>query len=88
MKPQLRVEENASTGYEWSIIEQVNCHVNTYNTDMPETHDSMFIVGGGHTKVFELDPIEQGEYRLAVVYHRPWEKDKPGLYSLSLEGSW
>jgi inhibitor of cysteine peptidase len=70
----IRIPENASTGYQWSI-EELTAPLKLESSD-PVT-SSEPAPGAAGERVLKLRASERGEGRVVLVLSRPWERDTP-----------
>jgi inhibitor of cysteine peptidase len=74
----ITLEENASTGYSWRVIEGLGGVVEQLGE--PDFHSNSSdpnLVGAGGTVTYHFKAAGIGTTTLKLVYHRSWEKDKP-----------
>lgn len=73
----LRLPGNPTTGFQWEIV--------PVQPDLlKETGEPGFVpesplIGAGGQITFRFIPCGTGHTRLKLIYHRPWEKQKPPL---------
>ena len=68
---------NPSTGYTWDVAFYV--HPVIEPTGEPEYQSDSNLVGAGGTYTFHFLATGEGEAKLAMIYHRPFDKDAPIL---------
>ena len=68
---------NPSTGYTWDVGFYV--HPVIEPAGEPEYQSDSNLVGAGGTYTFHFLATGEGEAKLAMIYHRPFDKDAPIL---------
>lgn len=80
---QISLEENGSTGYQWSYsdsdLDSVNLVSEDYYTFTPN------LVGTPSQKVWTFQALEPGKHTLTFSYTRPWETGVPPLYTVQCD---
>jgi inhibitor of cysteine peptidase len=72
----LVLEGNATTGYEWELV-QVDETV-VAPAGEPEYRSASGGDGAGGTYTFRFDAVGTGEATVTLVYRRSWEAEEPG----------
>jgi inhibitor of cysteine peptidase len=74
----LTLDENATTGYSWEIVDGLDGVLKQlgdpeFHTERSDKHK----VGVGGSVTYHFEAVGEGASTLKLVYHRRWEKDKP-----------
>lgn len=81
----LRLDSNATTGYQWSVSDasdNFSCDDGTY---MPDRNDKNLVGSGGITQ-FHITALKTGKGTLTFQYKRSWEGGETGkVCALTLE---
>jgi inhibitor of cysteine peptidase len=78
----INLEANPSTGYLWEVS-AINPNI-LQQTGEPEFKSDSKLVGAPARQLIRFNVVAPGESRLELVYHRPWEKDRPPARSFSV----
>lgn len=81
----IQLQGNPTTGYGWYVL---SCDKQMLRQDGETEYDSeSTLLGAGGLYTFTFQTVTPGETILTLVYHRPWEKDKPPekTYTLHLQ---
>ena len=82
---QVRLWENLTTGYIWSILGSVSPHLKLVESKFtPRNNDRR--VGSGGERTFVFRAVKPGSVLLHMVLKRPWEKEgsEAGSYYIKL----
>lgn len=75
---EIRLGENASTGYRWIVSEKSK---RTWLHTIREREDKVDVPAGppgsGGSRFLFFDAVGPGNAEIEIHYQRPWEKDKP-----------
>lgn len=78
----VNLEANPSTGYSWEVS-AINANILQQAGD-PEFKSDSTLVGAAGKQLLHFKVLAKGEGKLELVYHRPWEKDKPPERTFSI----
>jgi inhibitor of cysteine peptidase len=79
----IRLSENASTGYTWTLRQSSGLKLLADDLEQPTS--SPEIVGAPGTRVFKLEVTGTGTQLVQAAYHRTWEaKDDAGTQEFTL----
>ena len=70
----LRLKENPSTGFRWTVDMSNNEYLTLRSSDY--IPDSGGVPGGGGKRVFIFEAKRIGNFRLSLKLGREWERDK------------
>lgn len=74
----ITLQENASTGYGWEVIEGLGGLVEQLGKpDFHSNSSDKDLVGAGGPVTYHFKAAGSGTTTLKLAYHRSWEKDKP-----------
>lgn len=74
----IKLEANATTGYEWTITEQPDTKVAKVTSNKYESKTSASgMVGVGGTQVLVIQGVAKGTTTLKLEYKRSFEADQP-----------
>lgn len=68
----IRLDTNPSTGYLWEVVEVDGQILRQVGPGVFESRSDL--LGAPGTVTLRFQPVGAGQTRLALVYHRPWEK--------------
>lgn len=82
---QVRLWENPTTGYLWTILGSVSSHLELVDRKFTSRNDDRR-VGSGGERTFVFRAVKPGSALLHMVLKRPWEKEgsEAGSYFIKL----
>jgi inhibitor of cysteine peptidase len=78
----IRLPENPTTGYQWSLEDPDNQYVRLIRRYY-EIGDAA-AVGGGGRRCFALTALQPGRFTLRLVHQRAWQKVSIGEFTLQI----
>ncbi|NIS79051.1 MAG: hypothetical protein GTO14_02240 [Anaerolineales bacterium] len=73
----LELESNPTTGYVWEVDEIDEMLLRLQGEPAYKASSGREFVGAGGVEVFRFEALSSGVAVLELIYHRPWEEEKP-----------